>query len=164
MTERTASTLSAAPATPLPGTWTLVRGRALTLRPGTDGILRVAHGRLWATKDGPHGGTPFDAGDHVLEPGRAMVVRAGERVVIESWGPAAASHFAWDPVLQAAPVTVARRRLNLSAVRQPLADLRLASVLLLRALAGLGTGLAQVACQALRGCSPQAAAGRRAHV
>ena len=49
MTDRNETTLSAAPANPLPGTWKLARGRAITLRPTTDGILRVAHGRLWAT-------------------------------------------------------------------------------------------------------------------
>jgi hypothetical protein len=151
MTDRTASPLSAASASALPGTWKLARGRAVTLRPRTDGILRVAHGRLWATRNGPHGGTPSDSGDHFLEAGRSMVVRAGEQVVIEPWMPAGASYFAWDPILQPAPVAQARRRLNLSAVRQPLADLRLACTLLLRALGGLGTGLAQVACQAVRG-------------
>src|SRR6059058_2087032 len=57
--------LQAAPATALPGTWKLARGRAVTLRPATDGILRVAHGRVWATVDGPHGCTPEDAGDHI---------------------------------------------------------------------------------------------------
>ncbi|MEJ8837863.1 DUF2917 domain-containing protein [Ramlibacter sp. AN1133] len=150
MNDRTA-TLSATPAHPLPGTWKLARGRALTLRPRTDGILRVAHGRLWATKDGPHGGTPFDAGDHMLEAGRSMYVRAGERVVIEAWMPAGDSHFAWDPVFETATVAAPRRRVNFSAVRQPLADLRHACALLARALAGLGTGLAQVAWQALRG-------------
>ncbi len=151
MNDRTASPLSTAPARPLPGTWKLARGRAITLRPATDGILRVAHGRLWATKDGPHGGTPAEAGDHILEVGRSMYVRAGERVVIESWLRAGASHFAWDPVFQAAGAAAPRRRVNFSAVRQPLADLRLASAMLLRALGGLGAGLVQVAWQALRG-------------
>jgi hypothetical protein len=160
MTDRTQSTLSAALASTLPGTWKLPRGRAITLRPSTDGILRVARGRLWATRNGPHGQTPDDAGDHMLEAGRSMFVRAGERVVIESWMPGSASYFAWDPVPQAA----ARRRLNLGAVRQPLADLRLASLLLLRALGALGTGLVQVGCQALGRCNQQPAAGRRAHV
>ena len=75
-------TPAAAPAAALPGTWKLARGRAITLRPATDGILRVAHGQLWATKDGPHGGTPFDAGDHVLGVGGAMDLLVGARTVI----------------------------------------------------------------------------------
>ena len=53
--------LHAFPAPALPGTWKLGRGRAITLRPTTDGILRIAHGRVWATVDGPHGGTPADS-------------------------------------------------------------------------------------------------------
>jgi hypothetical protein len=80
-----------------------------------------------------------------------MRVRAGERVVIEAWMPAGASYFAWDPVFETATAAAPRRRVNFSAVRQPLADLRLASAMLLRALGGLGTGLVQVACQALHG-------------
>ena len=78
----TAPSLQAAPAQALPGTWKLARGRAITLQPATNGILRIAHGRVWATTDGPHGRTPDDSGDHVLEVGRAMWVRAGQRVVV----------------------------------------------------------------------------------
>ncbi len=40
----------------LPGTWKLAAGRAITLEPREAGILRVAHGQLWATFDGPHSG------------------------------------------------------------------------------------------------------------
>jgi hypothetical protein len=155
MTDRTPTPLSCL--APLPGTWKLAHGRAITLQPATDGILRVACGRLWATRNGPHGRTPDDSGDHVLEAGRAMYVRAGERVVVEAWTAAGASQFAWDPVFAPAGAAVARRRLNFSAVRQPLADLRLAGALLLRAFAALGSGLLQVACQAARGdgrCAP----------
>ena len=156
MIDRTARTLSATPDAPLPGTWQLARGRATTLRPVADGILRVAHGCLWATREGPHGGTPFDSGDHILAAGRSMFVRAGERVVIEAWVPAGNAYFAWDPVLQGAPEAASLRRFNLSAMRQPLADLRVACTLLLRALGGLGTGLVQVGWQALRGRTPPA--------
>ncbi|HEY0825061.1 MAG TPA: DUF2917 domain-containing protein, partial [Ramlibacter sp.] len=113
--------LDSAPATALPGTWKLARGRAVTLRPRTDGILRVAHGRVWATVDGPHGGTPADAGDHVLQVGRSMYVRSGQRVVIEAWNRSGASYFAWDPVC--VPAAAAPPRLDPAAVLQPLADL-----------------------------------------
>jgi hypothetical protein len=148
-----AQLLQSAPAAALPGTWKLARGRAITLRPATDGILRIAHGRLWATLDGPHGGTPCEAGDHFLEVGRSMYVRAGQRVVIEAWNPSGASYFAWDPVL--APAASARRRINVSGVLQPLADLRAALAMAGRALIQLGTGLAHLAWDVLRG-------GRRA--
>ena len=72
----------ASPAATLPGTWKLAPGRAVTLRPTTNGILRIAHGQVWATCDGPHGGPPNDTGDHVLAPGLSMFVRAGQRVVV----------------------------------------------------------------------------------
>jgi hypothetical protein len=161
MNARTDAPLSATPV--LPGTWKLARGRALTLRPATDGILRVAHGRLWATKDGPHGGTPADAGDHMLEPGRAMVVRAGERVVIEGWTGHGPALFAWDPIVEPACARAPARRVNFSAVRQPLADLRLACAQVLRALAALGTGMVQVGWQLLRGRGARRLPTRRAH-
>lgn len=119
--------LLAAPATALPGAWKLARGRAITLRPTIDGILRIAHGRVWATVDGPHGVTPTDSGDHVLEVGRSMFVRAGQRVVIEAWKGAGSAYFSWDPVLVPVALPRAERpRPNLAGVLQPLADLRLA--------------------------------------
>ena len=146
-----AQILTSAPATALPGTWKLVRGRAVTLRPATDGILRVAHGRVWATLDGPHGSTPFDGGDHVLEVGRSMYARAGQRIVIEAWNASGPSYFAWDPVLAPVMATSARPRPNPGIVLQPLADLRLALGLALGALGRLGTGLAHLGWAALGG-------------
>jgi len=144
-TMRTSSTatriLESAPAAALPGTWKLARGRAITLRPGNDGIVRVAHGRVWATVDGPHGGTPDSSGDHVLEVGRSMYIRAGQRVVLEAWNEAGASYFAWDPVFAPA---VAGRRLNFAVVLQPLGDLRMAASIALRAMGQLGAGLGRL--------------------
>jgi hypothetical protein len=141
----------------LPGTWKLARGRAITLHPATDGILRVAHGRVWATTEGPHGRTPDDAGDHVLEVGRSMYIRARQRVVIEAWNASGASYFAWDPVH--APQPLARPALNFSAVLQPLADLRAAAALALRAMGQLAVGTARLVVQVVRGCLP----ARRPH-
>lgn len=144
-----AQMLQSAPATALPGTWKLARGRAITLRPTSDGILRVAHGRIWATVEGPHGRTPADAGDHVLEIGRSMYLRAGQSVVIEAWNAGGASYFAWDPVF--APAPVMRPRVTVAAVVQPLADLRMACGLALRAAGQLARGLARLAWDRLRG-------------
>lgn len=149
-----APTLQSAPAAPLPGTWKLARGRAVTLRPVSDGILRVAHGRVWATIDGPHGAGPHDCGDHVLEVGRSMYVRAGQRVVIETWSRETASYFAWDPVVAAAPQRAGVPRVNVAVVLQPLADLRAAVGLGLRALGQLAGGVAHLAWDMVR-------AGRR---
>lgn len=136
--------LQAAPATALPGTWKLARGRAITLRPATNGILRIAHGRVWATVDGPHGGRPGDSGDHVLEVGRSMVVRVGQRVVIEAWNPRGAAYFTWDPVFAPAAVPVVQQRLNFGHVLQPLADLRAAFGLAGGALGRLVTGIGRL--------------------
>src|SRR3569623_2390493 len=121
----TARILASAPPTALPGSWKLARGRAVTLRPATVGIVRIALGRVWATVDGPHGGTPDTAGDHILQVGRSLYVQAGQRVVLEAWNDNGASYFAWDPVFATTPA--ARRRLNVAGVLQPLADLRLAA-------------------------------------
>ena len=151
-----AQLLQAAPATALPGTWKLARGRAITLQPATNGILRIAHGRVWATVEGPHGRTPDDSGDHVLEVGRSMWVRAGQRVVIEAWNRRGAAYFSWDPVLvpAVAPAAV-QPRVSFAAVLQPLADLRLALVLAGRALGRLATGVGQVAVALLPQRSPR---------
>lgn len=137
--------LQAFPTTALPGTWKLPRGRAVTLRPTTNGVLRVGHGQVWATLDGPHGASPDDSGDHVLEVGRSMWVRAGQRVVIESWSRAGAAYFSWDPVLAPVAAPAARQRLSLAGVVQPLADLRIAAALGFRALGQLARGLGRLA-------------------
>jgi hypothetical protein len=154
MTARTAcDLLTSTPAAALPGTWKLAGGRAITLRPPTDGILSIAQGRVWATREGPHGGTPDDAGDHVLEVGRSMYVRAGERVVIEGWtrGGASSSYFGWEPVCAPAATAAGRRRVRLAALRQPLTDLRLAFALALRASGALVHGLATLAWDLVHG-------------
>lgn len=152
--------LQSAPATALPGTWKLARGRAITLRPTTDGILRVAHGRVWATLEGPHGRGPHDSGDHVLEVGRSMLLRAGQKAVIEALNTRGASYFAWDPIHAAAHACArAGRRVHPALVLQPLRDLRLAAALGVRALAQLGAGLARLGWEIARG----ARAGRRPH-
>lgn len=149
-----AEMLQAAPSAALPGTWKLARGRAITLRPGTNGILKVAHGRVWATVDGPHGRGPDDSGDQILEVGRSMWVEAGQRVVIEAFNPSGSSYFSWDPVL--APVEVpARRRISLTEVLQPLADLRAALGLVGAALGRLSVGVAHVGLELVRGRGQQ---------
>ena len=144
-----AQLLQAAPATALPGTWKLPRGRAITLRPATSGILRIAHGRVWATLDGPHGQRPCDSGDHVLEVGRSLFVHAGQRVVIEAWNPSGAAWFAWDPVLSTVLQPAQQRpRVNLAPVLQPLAELRAGLAMAGGAFGRLLAGAARVAVSA----------------
>lgn len=110
----------------LSGCWKLAAGRAVTLRPRKPGVLRIAHGRVWATVDGPHAGAANALGDRVLMPGEAIEIAAGQRIVIESWGAKvqASAWFSWDYVQEpvAEPVRWA------ASVAQPLADLRLALV------------------------------------
>ena len=88
---------SPAPEARLPGTWKLDARRAVTLQPAEDGEVRVAHGRVWATYDGPHHGAMNDFGDYVIGAGDRLWVRAGQRLVIQSWERHAPAYFTWDP-------------------------------------------------------------------
>ncbi|MDB5871882.1 MAG: hypothetical protein JWQ07_1324 [Ramlibacter sp.] len=128
---------SSAPA--LPGTWKLAAGRAITLEPREAGTLRVAHGQLWATYDGPHSGPLNDLGDHIIGVGGQLRLRAGQRLVLEASNGRAPSYFSWDPL----PVPAAVPRL--ARVVQPLADLRLALGLAAGALARLGASVVGLA-------------------
>ena len=87
-----------ATAAALPGTWQLAAGRAITVQPREAGVLRVAHGRIWATYDGPHSGPPNDLGDQVLGVGGQLPLRAGQRLVLEAWNGAAPAYFSWHPL------------------------------------------------------------------
>lgn len=117
--------------TGLPGCWKLDAGRALTLRPTTSGVLRIAHGRAWVTVDSLRGDVQA-SGDLFLVPGRGLVVQAGQRVVLESSGTErhASAYFSWDPLPQgtAQAVTSALRGAGRwqQAVVQPVRDLGLA--------------------------------------
>jgi hypothetical protein len=129
----------------LPGTWKLGAGRAVTLQPAEDGSMRVAHGRIWATYDGPHRGAPNDFGDYIVGTGDRLWVRAGQRLVIQSWESAGAAYFSWDPVVETRPV----REFSLAPLLQPLADLRLALAIGTHALARLAAGSARVVRDAI---------------
>lgn len=137
----------------LPGTWKLAPGRAVTLRPREDGELRVAHGRVWVTFDGPHAGPLNDLGDQVLGAGEQLRVRAGRRVVLEPADRAEPAYFSWEFAVAAAPVRAAGSEL----VLQPLHDLRLALVLAGGAAVRLAAGLARLLLGSLR---PRAARPR----
>jgi hypothetical protein len=123
-----------------PGTWRLAAGRAMTLEPREAGVLRVAHGRLWATSDGPHSGPLNDLGDRILGAGERVCLQAGERWVIEGWTGRSPAYFSWDPL----PACATREARRLAPVTQPLRDLRIALVLGAGALVRLVAGLAAV--------------------
>jgi hypothetical protein len=111
--------LAASPANPqppLPGAFKLAARQALTLCPARAGLLRVERGSLWVTFDGPHAGPLNDMGDQVLAAGDRLVIRAGQRLVIESWASGAPAYFSWDPmpapVVERAAVTAQRPSLS----------------------------------------------------
>jgi hypothetical protein len=131
----------------LPGTWKLTAGRAITLQPREAGMLRVAHGRVWATFDGPHAGPRNDLGDHVLGAGERLVLRADQRVVIEAWSGESPAFFSWDPA--AAPEAVGSP--EWSRVAQPLTDLRLALAMAAAAALRLAAALLSFGWSALTG-------------
>ena len=134
---------SSAPA--LPGTWKLVAGRAITLEPREAGTLKVAHGQLWATYDGPHSGPLNDLGDHVVGVGEQLRLRRGQRMVIEAANGKHPAYFSWDPLpLPAAAPRMAR-------LVQPLADLRLALAMGAGAAGRLVAGLAGLAWDLVAG-------------
>lgn len=148
----------------LPGTWKLGAGRAVTLHPREDAILRIAHGRVWVTFDAPQRGFGNELGDYFLSAGEQITVQAGQRAVIEPYGPKGegAAYFSWDalPAAVRNPVrAVSRWQL---AVVQPLVDLRLALGLAGGAVARLGLGLGGVLVDLLPGRSALAARAFRA--
>lgn len=80
--------------------WTLARHRAITLDAWQPGYLRVVHGTVWATLDGPHvQGAANDWGDLVLRGGARIRLVPGQHVVLESYPDAANEEacFSWEP-------------------------------------------------------------------
>ena len=126
---------------PPAGAFALCAGRAMALRPTTDGLLRISQGGAWVT-------LPSQPGDHFLKAGESLRVPAGDAVVFEAWKMPATEHlyFDWDPV----PMRIAAPRNMGCRVRgparnapwaQPLADLRAALVLTGRATVLAGAAL-----------------------
>ena len=74
----------------------LMPGQAFSWWPREAGVFSVAQGGAWLTFDGPHQGPGNASGDHVLQAGQRLAVRAGQRLVIETWGEVPV-HFEWAP-------------------------------------------------------------------
>ena len=108
----------------LAGTWKLGGGHAATLQPCEPGVLRIAHGSVWATSDGPHQGAPNDQGDLFLHVGERLPLRRGQRLVLEAVHPQQTAYFSWDPRPQEAPHDV-----DAASLVQPVQDLRAAVLL-----------------------------------
>lgn len=110
------------------GAWPLEAGRVLKLRPREDAFLRAGHGRVWVTFDRAPEGPANVSGDHFLEAGERIAVKAGQAVVVGASGPRGAhASFDWEPM--PAP---ARKRAPAAAWRDAL----------LQAWAGFGLSLA----------------------
>jgi len=130
----------------LAGFWKLGAGRALTLRASQAGVLRIAHGRVWATFDSASQDIQVRAGDHFLGRGESLSLRAGESLVMESFsaGHAASVYFSWEPASAAACAEVTEMKEPSgwrAGVMQPLVDLRAAFGLAAGALGRLARGL-----------------------
>lgn len=133
------------------GSWKLVGGSAVSLHDVHAAVLRITHGRVWATVDGPHAGPANNQGDLFLKAGDRLTLQAGQRVVIEPWTSGASSaneavYFSWDAVPAAAPVRLqdcaqAGSRMQV-AVLYPLRDFGLALKMAAQALGRLVWGVA----------------------
>lgn len=125
----------------LTGCWRLSSGRAISLQPQETGLLRIAEGQVWATLNGPHQGHGNESGDHFLQTGQHLDVRAGQHLVIEPWAAVSGApvYFEWTPV--SAAVSQHASRWN-AAVTQPLRDLARALLMAGSALVRLVKGLA----------------------
>ncbi len=119
--------------------WTLMPGRAISLRPGEAGLLRITRGQVWATVDGSPGCPGRDLGDHFLQAGQELAVRAGQHLVMEPHGAACETpvYFEWTPLEE--PVAASRWQRS---VIWPLRDLGQALRVTGRALGRLVLGLA----------------------
>ena len=105
----------------LPGCWTLAAGRAISLHSREAGMLRIEMGRVWATFDGPHQGHGNESGDHFLQAGQQLAVRAGQRLVLEPWCVAADASvcFEWTPDFKHVPVRTNRWKITLARPQNP---------------------------------------------
>jgi Protein of unknown function (DUF2917) len=139
------------------GSFTLLGGHATALKPKAAAVLRIKQGTAWVT-------LPSQPGDHFLQAGDSLRIEAGDSVVMEAWHmpgsltPVTESlYFDWDPMPMhiSAPHRAAGRGLDWSAltvpaprlsycaaVLQPLADLRSALGLGVRAAVRLVKGMA----------------------
>ena len=91
--------------------WMLDKGSAMTFCPRKSGLLRVREGRVWVTFDTNSQSRTADFGDHFVYPGHDLPVRAGQRLVLESWPLVGASRISlvWEPLASKALARVPYR-------------------------------------------------------
>ncbi len=94
--------------------WALPKGKAQTFYANRDGVLHVQSGRAWVTLTtspcNPQARwcPELDPGDQFVGSGNHLTLRAGQRVVIESWPSSAETNtlLQWQSApLSAAPST-----------------------------------------------------------
>ncbi|MES2943026.1 MAG: DUF2917 domain-containing protein [Pseudomonadota bacterium] len=138
-------------------------GHAITLRAKKLSVLRITHGRVWATLTdvGPY--SRVTSGDHFLSRGESLTLLPGQSLVMESFGigHAAPAQFSWEtPGIAAVAVPVAKA----SSIAEPLRDLRHALGLVAgasgRLVNGLGQGVASSAAALLGGLAMTFVASR----
>jgi hypothetical protein len=140
----------AADAAPASSYRKLAAGKAVTLRAKQLSVLRIAHGRVWATLSdaGPY--SRALAGDHFLSRGQSLTLLPGQALVMESFESSAgshtaAAHFSWEAPGMAASALQntepADEAVDMG-VLQPLRDLRHALGLVAGASGRLVRGLA----------------------
>ena len=151
----TAATPAAKTAPAQPQTSQVKAGHAVKLRATQMSVLRIAHGRVWATLTdvGKYAGgnTRVLAGDHFLSRGDSLTLLPGQEVVFEPFGigHAAPAQFSWQGLsgesLALSTKSAAAVSEWRSGVVQPLRDLRHALGLVGgasgRLLQGLGHGV-----------------------
>lgn len=122
------------------GLWKLAPGRALSLQPRQNGVLRVAQGQVWVTTNVPRHGAGNELGDYFLQAGERLTVSPGQHLVLEpiALTGQAPVFFEWTPTHESWDSQTTR---NANAVTQPLRDLRLALGMAGSALANLSAGL-----------------------
>jgi hypothetical protein len=77
----------------------LAPGQAMTLRPRQPGELRVRHGTLWVTPDGPHASEDVRlGGDMFLCAGDRFRLATGQPLVLEPARAKRAATFDWVPL------------------------------------------------------------------
>ncbi|MDP3616632.1 MAG: DUF2917 domain-containing protein [Rhodoferax sp.] len=126
---------------PVAGSWQLVAGRAISLRPRQAGVLGITQGRVWATLGSPQRGAGNESGDHFLQRGQRLLVGAGQHLVLEPWREPgeAPVYFEWTPVTAAVGVPGTRWS---ATVMEPLHEVGRALLMAGSAMGRLALGLA----------------------
>lgn len=78
----------------------LAAGRAVTVKAGQAGVLRMAQGRVWVTFCDAAHDSKVRAGDYFVDRGEGLPLLPGQSVVMEAFdgGNQASAFFTWEPL------------------------------------------------------------------